>query len=57
MERMHERHSPAVEDYAKAIYTLQEQAEGPVTTTALAERLGVAINQPSRTLLRVRPRR
>ena len=38
---MHERHSPAVEDYAKAIYTLQEQAEGPVTTTALAERLGV----------------
>ena len=41
MERMHERHSPAVEDYAKAIYTLQEQAEGPVTTTALAERLGV----------------
>ncbi|CAB5028789.1 MAG: metal-dependent transcriptional regulator [Actinobacteria bacterium] len=42
MERMHERHSPAVEDYAKAIYTLQEQAEGPVTTTALAERLGVS---------------
>ncbi|CAB4334035.1 unannotated protein [freshwater metagenome] len=39
---MHERHSPAVEDYAKAIYTLQEQAEGPVTTTALAERLGVS---------------
>ena len=42
MERTAERHSPAVEDYAKAIYTLQERAEGPVTTTALAERLGVS---------------
>ena len=42
MERTTERHSPAVEDYAKAIYTLQERAEGPVTTTALAERLGVS---------------
>jgi len=42
MERTAERHSPAVEDYAKAIYTLQERADGPVTTTALAERLGVS---------------
>jgi DtxR family transcriptional regulator, Mn-dependent transcriptional regulator len=42
MERTAERHSPAVEDYAKAIYTLQERAEGPVTTTALAARLGVS---------------
>ena len=42
MERTSERHSPAVEDYAKAIYTLQERAEGPVTTTALAARLGVS---------------
>src|SRR5919197_6092190 len=32
----------AVEDYAKAIYALQRQAGGPVSTTALAERLGVA---------------
>jgi DtxR family Mn-dependent transcriptional regulator len=33
--------SPAVEDYAKAIYGLSEQAQGAVTTNALAERLGV----------------
>src|SRR3954463_2552229 len=32
----------AVEDYAKAIYGLQRQAVGPVSTSALAERLGVA---------------
>jgi len=31
----------AVEDYAKAIYALEERREGPVTTNALAERLGV----------------
>lgn len=42
MERTVERHSPAIEDYAKAIYTLQERADGPVTTTALAERLNVS---------------
>ncbi|MEA2472966.1 MAG: DtxR family transcriptional regulator, Mn-dependent transcriptional regulator [Thermoleophilaceae bacterium] len=33
--------SHAVEDYAKAIYVLQERAGGPVTNNALAERLGV----------------
>jgi DtxR family transcriptional regulator, Mn-dependent transcriptional regulator len=33
--------SPAVEDYAKAIYALQERCAGDVTTNALAERLGV----------------
>src|SRR5438045_7041168 len=32
----------AVEDYAKAIYGLQRQEEGPITTSALADRLGVA---------------
>src|SRR5436190_15178327 len=32
----------AVEDYAKTIYGLQRYGEGPVTTSALAERLGVA---------------
>ncbi|MFN8202089.1 MAG: metal-dependent transcriptional regulator [Solirubrobacteraceae bacterium] len=32
----------AVEDYAKAIYTLERRSDGgAVTTTALAERLGV----------------
>jgi DtxR family Mn-dependent transcriptional regulator len=33
--------SSAVEDYAKAIYALESRADGTVTTTALAERLGV----------------
>ncbi len=33
--------SPAVEDYAKAIYALQRRDDGAVSTTALAERLGV----------------
>ncbi|MFZ0041722.1 MAG: metal-dependent transcriptional regulator [Solirubrobacteraceae bacterium] len=33
--------SPAVEDYTKAIYALQLRAEAPVSTNALAERLGV----------------
>ena len=30
-----------MEDYAKAIYALQDRGDGTVTTTALAERLGV----------------
>jgi DtxR family transcriptional regulator, Mn-dependent transcriptional regulator len=33
--------SPAVEDYAKAIYQLGEQCDGAVSTNALAERLAV----------------
>ncbi|HET8754548.1 MAG TPA: metal-dependent transcriptional regulator [Solirubrobacteraceae bacterium] len=33
--------SPAVEDYAKAIYQLGEQCSGAVSTNALAERLAV----------------
>jgi DtxR family Mn-dependent transcriptional regulator len=33
--------SPAVEDYAKAIYALQARCGGAVSTTALAERLEV----------------
>jgi DtxR family Mn-dependent transcriptional regulator len=32
----------AVEDYAKAIYTLARREDGPVGTSALAERLGVS---------------
>ena len=42
------RHSPAaanseaVEDYTKAIYALARRSETPVTTTALASRLGVS---------------
>ena len=41
-ERQSAPATEAVEDYAKAIYGLQRHEEGPVTTTALAERLGVA---------------
>jgi DtxR family Mn-dependent transcriptional regulator len=33
--------SAAVQDYAKAIYVLQTRDDAPVSTTALAERLGV----------------
>ena len=33
--------SAAVQDYAKAIYVLQSRGDGAVSTTALAERLGV----------------
>ena len=32
----------AVEDYAKAIHALASRSDGPVTTSALAERLGVS---------------
>jgi DtxR family transcriptional regulator, Mn-dependent transcriptional regulator len=35
------RHSDAIEDYAKAIYALSHRGGGSVSTTALAERLGV----------------
>ena len=37
----HERHSDAIEDYAKAIYALSRRGGGVVSTNALAERLGV----------------
>jgi DtxR family transcriptional regulator, Mn-dependent transcriptional regulator len=33
--------SPAIQDYAKAIYALEQRGERPVTTNALAERLSV----------------
>jgi DtxR family Mn-dependent transcriptional regulator len=34
-------HSAAVEDYSKAIFALQSRSEEPVSTNALAERLGI----------------
>jgi DtxR family Mn-dependent transcriptional regulator len=37
----HLPHSQAMQDYAKAIYTLATRSDAPVTTNALAERLGV----------------
>jgi DtxR family Mn-dependent transcriptional regulator len=36
------RPSEAIEDYAKAIYSLEDRTPGPVGTTVLADRLGVA---------------
>jgi DtxR family Mn-dependent transcriptional regulator len=33
--------SPAIEDYSKAIFALESRSEEPVSTTALAERLGI----------------
>ena len=33
--------SSAIEDYAKAIYALERRDDGPVSTNAIAERLGV----------------
>ncbi len=33
--------SAAIEDYAKAVYSLEARCEGPVGTNALAERLGL----------------
>jgi DtxR family Mn-dependent transcriptional regulator len=41
VQEHHGRPSSAVEDYAKAIYALQHRVQGPVSTNALAERLGV----------------
>src|SRR5579862_9089649 len=37
----HDQISSAIEDYAKAIYALQERGNDAVSTNALAERLGV----------------
>ncbi|MBA2429502.1 MAG: metal-dependent transcriptional regulator, partial [Thermoleophilaceae bacterium] len=46
--RESERHfSHAVQDYAKAIYVLEERDDAAVTTNALAERLGVTAGSAS----------
>jgi len=39
--------SPAVEDYSKAIFALQSRSTEPVSTTALAERLGITAGSVS----------
>jgi DtxR family transcriptional regulator, Mn-dependent transcriptional regulator len=41
MSALERETSQAVQDYAKEIYGLERRSEGPVTTNALAERLGV----------------
>jgi len=45
--------SPAVEDYCKAIFTLQAHTEQPVATNALAERLGITPGSVSAMLKRL----
>jgi DtxR family Mn-dependent transcriptional regulator len=45
--------SPAVEDYSKAIFALQSRSEEPVSTTALAERLGITAGSVSAMLKRL----
>jgi DtxR family Mn-dependent transcriptional regulator len=42
-----ERYSSAVEDYLKVIYALEEREQGEITTSRLAERLGVSASSVS----------
>jgi len=42
-----ERYSAAVEDYLKVIYAFEEREGGKITTTRLAERLGVSASSVS----------
>jgi DtxR family transcriptional regulator, Mn-dependent transcriptional regulator len=41
MSTVEQARTPAVEDYCKAIYTLESRTEEPVSTNALAERLEI----------------
>jgi DtxR family transcriptional regulator, Mn-dependent transcriptional regulator len=41
MSTMEQARTPAVEDYCKAIFTLESRTEEPVSTNALAERLEI----------------
>jgi DtxR family transcriptional regulator, Mn-dependent transcriptional regulator len=45
--------TPAVEDYAKAIFALESRADQPVSTNALAERLGITPGSVSAMLKRL----
>ncbi|MGA2471338.1 MAG: metal-dependent transcriptional regulator [Solirubrobacteraceae bacterium] len=45
--------SPAVEDYSKAIFALESRGDEPVSTTALAERLGITPGSVSAMLNRL----
>jgi DtxR family Mn-dependent transcriptional regulator len=47
VEAQEHLHSHAVEDYAKAIYVLETRGREPVSTTAVAERLGVTAGSVS----------
>jgi DtxR family Mn-dependent transcriptional regulator len=45
--------TPAVEDYSKAIFALESRSQEPVSTTALAERLGITPGSVSAMLKRL----
>jgi DtxR family Mn-dependent transcriptional regulator len=45
--------TPAVEDYSKAIFSLESRTDEPVSTTALAERLGITAGSVSAMLKRL----
>ncbi|HEX4466344.1 MAG TPA: metal-dependent transcriptional regulator [Solirubrobacteraceae bacterium] len=45
--------TPAVEDYAKSIFSLESRSEQPVSTNALAERLGITAGSVSAMLKRL----
>jgi DtxR family Mn-dependent transcriptional regulator len=45
--------TPAVEDYSKAIYSLESRRDEPVSTNALAERLGITAGSVSAMLKRL----
>jgi DtxR family Mn-dependent transcriptional regulator len=47
------RTSAAIEDYSKALYALEARGEGPVGTSALADRLGVTPGSVSAMLKRL----
>ncbi len=49
----HTNISPAIEDYAKALYALEARGERPVRTNALAERLGLTPGSVSAMLRRL----
>jgi DtxR family transcriptional regulator, Mn-dependent transcriptional regulator len=46
-------HSAAVEDYSKAIFALESDGEEPVSTNALAERLGITPGSVSAMLVKL----
>ena len=45
--------TPAVEDYSKAIFTPESRTQEPVSTNALAERLGITPGSVSAMLKRL----
>jgi DtxR family Mn-dependent transcriptional regulator len=45
--------TPAVEDYCKAVFSLESRSEDPVSTNALAERLGITPGSVSAMLRRL----